>query len=137
MKQLPLTIQRRLAGESSYLYWFVTHPDPRIAGETLRHVGLRNVERVLRLREVNQAVFAALLKKPELFTRTQAQLAALHHPKCDQRFAGRYLNTLTRSRAGLRELGKIANDPSANPVVRAAAKRAVAAKANPAGARRI
>ena len=70
IKKLPLTIQRRLAGEARYVYWFVTHPDQRIAGETLRHVGLMNVERVLRLREVNNAVLMALLKKPELFTRS-------------------------------------------------------------------
>ncbi len=137
LKQLPLTIQRRLAGESSYLYWFVAHPDPRIAGETLRHVGLANIERVLRLKEVNQAVFAALLRKRELFTRPRAQLAALHHPKCDQRFASRYLGTLTRSPAGLRELSKIAADPSANPMVRRAARRAVAATGRPAGSRRV
>ena len=99
-------------------------------------MGLNNVERVLRLKEVNQAVFAALLRKPELFTRTQAQLAALHHPKCDQRFAGRYLGTLARSTAGVKELKKIAANPAANPVVRSAAKRAIAAKGRRAGARR-
>ncbi len=126
IKKLPLTIQRRLAGESRYVYWFVSHPDPRIAGETLRHVGLMNVERVLRLREVNQAVLAALLKKPELFTRSGPLVAALHHPKCTQNFASRYLSTMARSRQGKQELNKIANDPSANPVVRSAAKRLVA-----------
>ncbi len=126
IKKLPLTIQRRLAGESRYVYWFVSHPDPRIACETLRHVGLMNVERVLRLREVNQAVLAALLKKPELFTRSGPLVAALHHPKCTQNFASRYLSTMARSRQGKQELNKIANDPSANPVVRSAAKRLVA-----------
>ena len=126
IKKLPLTIQRRLAGESRYVYWFVSHPDPRIACETLRHVGLMNVERVLRLREVNQSVLAALLKKPELFTRSGPLTAALHHPKCTQNFASRYLSTMARARQGQRELAKIANDPSANPVVRSAAKRLVA-----------
>lgn len=126
LNKLPLTLQRRLAGESRYVYWFVSHPDPRIARETLRHVGLMNVERVLRLREVNKSVFAALLRKPELFTRTQALISALNHPKCDQQFAGRHIPTLARSKSGLQELQKIANNPSANPVVRAAAKRAAA-----------
>ena len=125
IKKLPLTIQRRLAGESRYVYWFVSHPDPRIACETLRHVGLMNVERVLRLREVNQAVLVALLKKPELFTRSGPLVAALHHPKCTQNFASRYLSTMARSRQGQQELTKIANDPSANPVVRSSAKRLV------------
>ncbi len=126
IKKLPLTIQRRLAGESRYVYWFVSHPDQRIACETLRHVGLMNVERVLRLREVNAAVLNALLKKPELFTRTGPLVAALHHPKCTQNFAGRHLSTMGRSRQGKQELAKIANDPSANPVVRSAAKRLAA-----------
>ncbi len=128
IKKLPLTIQRRLAGESRYVYWFVSHPDPRIACETLRHVGLMNVERVLRLREVNQAVLAALLKKPELFTRSGPLTAALHHPKCTQAFASRYLSTMARSRQGQQALVKIANDPSANPVVRSAAKRLTTAR---------
>ncbi len=129
IKKLPLTIQRRLAGESRYVYWFVSHPDQRIACETLRHVGLMNVERVLRLREVNSAVLNALLKKPELFTRTGPLVAALHHPKCTQNFAGRHLSTMGRSRQGQQELAKIANDPSANPVVRSAAKRIAAGSA--------
>ncbi|MCP3962008.1 MAG: hypothetical protein GY719_29550 [bacterium] len=134
IKKLPLTIQRRLAGEARYVYWFVSHPDPRIAGETLRHVGLMNIERVLRLREVNAAVFGALLKKPELFTRSAPLIAALNHPKCTQNFANRYISTMARSRQGLQELQKLANNPSANPVVRSAAKRMTAARTR--GARR-
>ena len=126
IKKLPLTIQRRLAGEARYVYWFVSHPDQRIACETLRHVGLMNVERVLRLREVNSAVLMALLKKPELFTRSAPLIAALNHPKCTQNFASRYLATMARSRQGLQELQKIAKNPSANPAVRSAAKRMTA-----------
>ncbi len=125
IKKLPLTLQRRLAGESRYVYWFVSHPDPRIATETLRHVGLLNIERVLRLREVNASVMSAVLRKPELFTRTQAIAAALNHPKCSQEFSTRYLPNMARSRQGITALQKIVNNPSANPVVRAAAKRAV------------
>lgn len=126
IQKLPLTIQRRLAGEARYVYWFVSHPDPRIAGETLRHVGLMNIERVLRLREVNSAVMQAILRKPELFTRSQALIAALNHPKCTQDFANRHLPHLGRSRQGAVALQKVVNNPSANPVVRAAAKRALA-----------
>lgn len=126
IQKLPLTIQRRLAGEARYVYWFVSHPDPRIAGETLRHVGLMNIERVLRLREVNSAVMKAILRKPELFTRSQALIAALNHPKCTQDFAGRHIPNLGRSRQGVNALQKVVNNPSANPVVRSAAKRALA-----------
>lgn len=126
IQKLPLTIQRRLASESRYVYWFVTHPDPRIATETLRHVGLMNIERVLRLREVNSAVMNNLLRKPELFTRNQAMVAALNHPKCSQEFATKHLMTLSRSRQGMAALQKVASNPSANPAVRAAAKRSLA-----------
>lgn len=126
IKKLPLTIQRRLAAESRYVYWFVSHPDPRIASETLRHVGLMNIERVLRLREVNSGVMQAILRKPELFTRSQALFAALNHPKCTQEFATRYVPNLARTRQGGAMLQKVVNNPSANPVVRSAAKRAMA-----------
>ncbi|MEM6796787.1 MAG: hypothetical protein AAF725_22635, partial [Acidobacteriota bacterium] len=124
IKSLPLTIQRRLAGEARYIYWFVTHPDPRIACETLRHIGLMHVERVLRLREINSNVLLAILRKPELFTRQQAILAALNHPKCTQEFANKYIPSMTRSRQGRQALEKIAQNPSASPVVRSTAKRA-------------
>ena len=125
IKSLPLTIQRRLAGEARYIYWFVTHPDPRIACETLRHIGLMHVERVLRLREINSTVLLTILRKPELFTRQQAILSALNHPKCTQDFANKYLSTMTRSRQGRQALEKIAQNPSASPVVRSTAKRAI------------
>jgi hypothetical protein len=133
IKNLPLTLQRRLAGEARYIYWFVTHPDPRIACETLRHIGLMHVERVLRLREVNSTVLQALLRKPELFTRSQALIAALNHPKCTQEFATKYISSLVRSRQGREALDGIAQNSSANPVVRAAAKRAMAGAAKFAG----
>ena len=53
-------------------------------------------------------------------------MAALNHPKCTQNFASRYLSTMARSRQGQTELKKIANNPSANPAVRSAAKRMTA-----------
>lgn len=123
LKRLPPTLQRRLAGEARYLFWFVVHPDPRIAGETMRHIGLKNVERVLRLREVNGSVMATLLRRPELFTRQQTLLTALNHPKCGQAFASRHLGSLGRSTQGRKALTSITRNPSANPVVRAGAKR--------------
>ncbi|MEM1207058.1 MAG: hypothetical protein AAGN66_27740 [Acidobacteriota bacterium] len=125
IKGLPLTIQRRLAGESRYIYWFVTHPDPRIACETLRHIGLMHVERVLRMREINSSVLQAILRKPELFTRHQALVAALNHPKCTQEFATKYIPGMTRTRQGRATLEKITQNPSASPVVRATSKRAL------------
>lgn len=128
LKKLPLTLQRLLAAEARYVQWFVSHPDPRIANETLRHIGLSNVERVLRTREINGAVMAQILRKPELFTRSQAILLALNHPKCDQQFANRYVASMTKSRPGLNELKKLSNNPSANPMIRSVAKRAVTRK---------
>lgn len=123
IKQLPLTIQRRLAAEPQYVFWFVTHPDPRVAGETLRNINLSNVERVLKLPEVNQSVFMGLLKKPEYFTRSAPLLAALNNPKCDPQFASRYLGNLSRSRGGSKALEQISRNSSANPAVRGTAQR--------------
>lgn len=134
IKSLPLPIQRRLAGEARYIYWFVTHPDQRIACETLRHIGLMHVERVLRLREINTAVLHAILRRHELFTRQQALISALNHPKCTQEFAARYIPGLARTRQGRQALDKIATNPSASPVVRSNAKRTVANVARRRGA---
>ncbi|MCP4658605.1 MAG: hypothetical protein GY856_24610 [bacterium] len=125
VKKLPLTLQRRLAGEAQYLFWFVTHPDARIACETLRHIGLANIDRVLKLAEVNGVVMASLLRKPELFTRSQAIISALNNPKSDLLFATRHIPSLMRSQGGLRELEKIARNPSANPAIRASVKNAI------------
>ena len=123
IKKLPLTLQRRLAAEPQYVFWFVTHPDARVASETLRHIRLANVERVMKMPEVNSTVMASLLRKPELFTRSGPLLAALNNPKCDQRFAGRYLPNFSRSRGGQQALQRISRNSSANPAVRTAAKR--------------
>ncbi|MEM8964704.1 MAG: hypothetical protein AAGD38_24680, partial [Acidobacteriota bacterium] len=135
VKRLPLTIQRRLAGEMQYLFWFLTHPDPRVAGETTRNIGLGNIERVLRLKETNGTVFLQLLRKPELFTRSQAVFMALNHPKCDQQFASRYITSMSKSRGGRQALEKVARNSSANPAIRGMAKRALSSGAK-VGARR-
>ena len=124
VRQLPLTLQRRLAAEPIYLLWFVTHPDPRIAGETIHHIGLSNVERVLRLREISGVVMQALMKRPELFTRSETLLTALGHPKCDQRFAAHHIPGLARSTRGRKALESLARNPSAHPAVRALARQA-------------
>ena len=125
VKKLPLTLQRRFAGDPRYLLWFVTHPDPRIAGETVRNIGLANVEQVLRFREINGSVFNTLLRKQELFTRSSPLLLALNHPKCDLTFATRHIGVLRRSAQGKKTLQGISRNPSANPAVRSAAKRAL------------
>lgn len=126
--KLPLTLQRRLAAEKPYLNWFVTHPDPRIATETLRHITLANVERVLRLPEINGVVMSQLMKKPELFTRSGPLIAALNNPKCDLSFANRYLTTMSLTRASFGALERLSRNPSANPAVRSLAARLVASR---------
>ncbi|RMH23155.1 MAG: hypothetical protein D6696_01475 [Acidobacteria bacterium] len=123
IQKLPLTIQRRLASDPRYVSWFVTHPDPRIAGETVRHIGLSNVERLLRYPEINATVMASILRRPELFTRKQPLIVALNHPKCTHAFASRYLAGMARSRGGRHELQRLARNPSANPAVRSAAQQ--------------
>jgi class 3 adenylate cyclase len=122
IRSLPLSIQRRLAGESPYLLWFIGHPDKRVAMETIRHINLQNVERVLRTPEINGEVMRYLLSKAELFGRWSVVLAALSHPKCSVEFARVYLPRLRGSGQGTRALNSIVQNSSAHPTVRSMAK---------------
>ena len=87
---IPKAIQRRLAREGLYLDFFVLHPDDRIARETLCHITEGRLERVLTYRNVNRAVWADLLRRPEVLTRHTTLVNVLHHPKCDVGFAQKY-----------------------------------------------
>jgi hypothetical protein len=125
VRKFPLAIQRRLAGEAPYLMWFISHPDPRVALETLRHIGLANLELVLRVSEVNGQLMRELLRKGELFTKRTLILLALNHPKCTVEFGKQQIANLM-NREGHKLVAAIARSVSANPAVRAIAKSALA-----------
>lgn len=125
IRELPLGIQRRLAGEAVYLTWFVRHPDSRIALETLRHLTLGNIERVLRMPEVNGELMREILSRPEFFARRSAVALALVHPKCTVEFARIHIAQLRSSTVdGVRILRALAGNQGANPSVRALARGA-------------
>lgn len=124
LRRLPLTLQKRLAGEPHYLLWFIGHPDPRIALETERHIGLQQIERVLRVPEINQELLLALLGKRELFANPNALFAALSHPKCSSDFARQNLPRLTRTPAGQGRLSALIDSTTANSQIKALARAA-------------
>jgi hypothetical protein len=119
---LPLSIQRRLAGESPYLFWFIGHPDTRVAMETLRHINLGNIEQVLKRPELNGELIRELLSKDELFGKPSTVFAALNHPKCTTEFGRRYMPRLRRTSQGEKALNSIAQSPSANSIIRGIAR---------------
>jgi class 3 adenylate cyclase len=124
IRELPLGIQRRLAGEAVYLTWFVRHPDSRIALETLRHLSLGNVERVLRMPEVNGDLMREILGRAEFFARRSAVLLALVHPKCTVEFARAHIAQLRSGMGGgVKILRALAGNSGANPSVRALARK--------------
>lgn len=119
IRELPLPLQRRLAGEAPYLLWFVSHPDQRIALETFRHINLNNVERILHIPEINESLMATILAKGEFFGRISTVTAALMNPKCTVRAARRYLPVILRSGHAERALQSIFQNPSTNSQIRA------------------
>jgi hypothetical protein len=125
IRDLPLPIQRRLAGEKPYLHWFIGHPDYRIALETLRHIGLNNLEQVLRVPELNGLLLREILQRVEYFTKPSVIGLALQHPKCSIEFARANIPPLLRSAEGRRLLSHLRMTAAANPAVRKMAELAV------------
>jgi class 3 adenylate cyclase len=123
IRELPPSIQRRLAGEAPYLLWFIGHPDQRIALETMRHINLNNIESVLRLPELNGMLMREILKKTEFFARASVVSLALSHPKCSTEFAAPHLRTMSRSSQGNGALKLLSQNAAANPAIRAMAKK--------------
>jgi len=111
--RVPLAIQRRFAKEGLYLDFFVLHPDDRIARETLNYINAVTFERVILYRNINRALLAELLRRPEASAKRPILLLALHHPKCDPGFAARNMNRLSRQ-----ELEAIVRDAGASSEVR-------------------
>ncbi len=120
VRKLPLAIQRHLARAGEHLDHFVLHPDERIAGETVRHVTLANVEQLLRYREINSFVMRSILGDEAFFTRSSTTVLALNHPKCTLPFADKYLRQI-----GARELERLVGNRNALSAIREKAKRAL------------
>jgi len=117
IESLPLPVQRHLAAEGRYTESFVLHPDGRIAKEAGRFITMSNVERVMGYRQINEQVLHMLLQRKEFFIRRSTLLVALQHPKCTVEFA-----RLNLVKAGALGWQKVADNPGANPAVRAIAR---------------
>jgi len=121
-KGIPLPVQRKLAGQAPYLMHFLGHTDSRIALETLKHINLYNIHKVLKRKDINADLYTALCEGPEYFTRPAAAGLAIAHPKCRPQFAMKHLPVLGRSAEGKRILGALKPNSEVKPVVERAKK---------------
>jgi hypothetical protein len=117
VRNLPLPVQRQLAGEFAYLNHFVTHPDFRIAQETLRYISAENVERIL-YPEINKELMTRLLGREDLFLRQAALMTVLLHPNCDIGFAAPHLLRWQNNENERRRIEQISQAPGTSPSVK-------------------
>jgi hypothetical protein len=111
--QVPLAIQRKLAREGHYVSLFVSHPHPKIALETLRHIATpAAAEAVLLTRTANGRVVAELAKKEDLMGTYRARLALLSHPRAPLEAAQRYAPLMR-----IEDLRRLAAGHDASPEV--------------------
>ena len=122
VRNLPLPVQRRLASELAYLNIFVTHPDYRIAQETLRYINAENVEQIL-YPEINKELMARLLSREDLFLRQSALMAVLLHPNCDIGFAAPHLLRWQHNESDRRRIEQISRDAGTSPSIKEYAKQ--------------
>jgi hypothetical protein len=94
LDRLPLPIQRHLAREGCYLTYFACHANHLIAREVVHFIHADNLERFLRLIEVNRQLLEEALRRVDLSSRRELTIEVLSHPKCPQIFAGRHLPRL-------------------------------------------
>lgn len=94
LDRLPLPIQRHLAREGCYLTYFACHANHLIAREVVHFIHADNLERFLRLVEVNRQLLEECLRRVDLSSRRELIIEVLSHPKCPQIFAGRHLPRL-------------------------------------------
>ncbi|MFO0728330.1 MAG: serine/threonine-protein kinase [Myxococcota bacterium] len=103
LRDVPLAIQRKLARRGHLLSYFVTHPNDRVALETVQHL-LRREEVVsfLRLPKIHKLVLIALSKEDRFFRREEPRIALLQNPKTPAHVARRFVPFL--SNAQLKQL---------------------------------
>jgi len=78
---VPLTIQRLLAREGFHTLLFASHPDAKIALETLRHLHSPGLaEKALRLPSINTMLLVELARRDDLLTTRGARFALLSNP---------------------------------------------------------
>jgi hypothetical protein len=113
LKELPPTVQRKLARGGEYLEYFCTSTNNVVADEVYRYINYNNIGRFMFISAINGKLLKKLLNKDELFQNNSAIYAALCHPKCDSDFASRYAGRLNRNL-----LQKIVDNRNVNSSVR-------------------
>lgn len=116
---IPLSVQSKLAREGHYFKFFVRHPHPRIALETMRFVTSPAVaETVLRTKETNQRLVLEICKKPDLLRSHKARLALLSNPHTPLKAGLNYIPFVNRG-----DLQQLAASHDTNPEIRACLAR--------------
>ena len=113
LDRLPLPIQRHLAREGCYLTYFACHANHLIAREVVHFIHADNLERFLRLTEVNRQLLEEALRRVDLGSRRELVIDVLTHSKCPPIFAGRHLPRLASH-----ELHRIIQTSSTNSEVK-------------------
>lgn len=94
LDRLPLPVQRHLAREGCYLTFFACHSNHLIAREVVHFIHADNLERFLRLTDINRQLLEETLRRIDLSGRRELILDVLTHCKCPPIFAGRHLSRL-------------------------------------------
>lgn len=119
LEAMPLPLQRQLAGQSHYFGRFTGARDKRIAMETMRHVTVNNVAKVLTKHDVNEYLFRTLLTESRFFSRPQNVRLALLNVKCTPAWAQKQLARWFGNDLGRKHIRNFPVPKVQNPEIRA------------------
>ena len=122
LREIPLPILRKLARDGRMLTTFVSHPNERIARETIPHLlKLDDVLRYLKIVTIHRTVLVELAKRRRLFKGDVPKLALLTNPHTPPAAARPFIGLL-----GADQLRTLVNNRQMNPDVRKLVVQALA-----------
>lgn len=96
LRDVPLPIQRKLARKGHLLSYFITHPNDRVALETVPHLMRREeVVAFLRLPKIHKLVLVALSKEDRFFRKEEPRMVLLQNPKTPAHVARRFVGFMS------------------------------------------
>jgi serine/threonine-protein kinase len=114
LRDIPLPILRKLARDGRLLTTFVSHPNERIARETVPHLlRLDEITRFLKIVTIHRAVLIELAKRRRLFKGDVPKLALLANPRTPPVAARPFIPLLSDE-----QLRTLTNNRQMNPDVR-------------------
>jgi serine/threonine protein kinase len=122
LRDIPLPIQRKLARDGRLLTTFISHPNERIARETIPHLlKVDDIVRFLRVVTIHRVVLIELSKRRRLFRSDVARIALLTNPRTPPGIARPFLGLLS-----IEQLKVMSNNRQMNPDVRKLVLQALA-----------